>query len=151
MHYIRVLSLLGLLATGAIADQCTHWQHNPPAKKGESPPQIPLVNQTNLCGNNVQPYCCNNYQGESTSCSTMGEIPAAFLDARHATFDRLLTASDEGSTCDTTIVCCNADDVSPCLSDPSPCWNGWLTATQAVEICIGSIDVTIINNITIEG
>jgi hypothetical protein len=61
MYSIKVFTFLALLATGALA----------------APTPTESVNQSNVCGNGLQQYCCN----DSNSCSPMGEIPAAFPSA----------------------------------------------------------------------
>lgn len=55
--------------------------------------------------------------------------------------------SDESSTCGTTIVCCNANDVSPAVLTLPPYQYSQLIELQSIQICIGSINVNIVVNI----
>jgi hypothetical protein len=75
MHSIKALSLVVLFAAGALAGGPT-----PPRP---APTPIQLINQTNVCGNNVEPYCCNSEEGGTVTCAAIGEIRLRFLDAFH--------------------------------------------------------------------
>jgi hypothetical protein len=62
MHSITALSLLALLATGVLAAPTPEAGGPPPPTPPPSRPPppgtmpVPLIDQTNVCGNNVQPY-----------------------------------------------------------------------------------------------
>jgi len=62
-----------------------------------SQPTATVVSQTNQCGNDATPYCCNtDNKGKYTLCSLLST----------------------GSTCSQTTVCCNANNsIQVCLGD----------------------------------
>jgi hypothetical protein len=97
MLLANVLALVALLATGALAAPGGGGQKPPPPPPPPKP-SPPTVKQSNYCGNGVTPYCCDNgaLWGGYTSCTSIAQ----------------------GATCDTTIVCCNANDsIQVCLGN----------------------------------
>jgi hypothetical protein len=98
MQLTNILALVALLATGALAAPGQQKPPPPPPK-----PSPPTVKQSNYCGNGVTPYCCDNgaWFGGYTSCVSIAQ----------------------GATCDTTIVCCNAND--------------------SIQVCLGNTNVNI--------
>lgn len=70
MHMTKVFAFATILAAGALAAPAA--EANPPKP---TPPQNPpqptqtTVNQSNACGNNATPYCCNtDNKGKYTTC-----------------------------------------------------------------------------------
>jgi len=75
MHYINALSLLAILPIGALASPINLTN----LLGSLGPGQNNQVTQTNYCGNNVQPVCCNAVGG-TTTCANMSEISAELLN-----------------------------------------------------------------------
>ncbi|MCJ1245560.1 hypothetical protein MMC30_002764 [Trapelia coarctata] len=91
MHYLKTLTLTALLFGSALA--APNVKPTKPAKPTPTPGPV----QTNVCGNNDAPYCCNTDGfGFYTTCY-------------------VLTG---GNVCSATTVCCNADNsVQVCLGN----------------------------------
>ena len=71
MHYIKALSLLAVLPIGALAGPINVADLLGNLGTGQGQQQN---GQVNICGNNVQPYCCDSTQGGNTHCTALSEI-----------------------------------------------------------------------------
>ncbi|KAK4986235.1 hypothetical protein LTR50_005464 [Elasticomyces elasticus] len=71
MHFSKIFAIAALFASGALAAPAAEAEA---AHKPTPRPQPTVVSQSNSCGNNAMPYCCNtdNY-GAYTTCSVMDE------------------------------------------------------------------------------
>jgi hypothetical protein len=67
MQLVKFLGLASLLAGTAFAAPAAE----PKPPKPSSPAST--VTQTNVCGNNVTPYCCNADNGGISNCNALGK------------------------------------------------------------------------------
>jgi hypothetical protein len=139
MQLTNILALVALLATGALAAP----GHQPPAPPPK--PSPPTVKQSNFCGNGVTPYCCDNGSlfGGFTSCVSIGMSAFSPSNSIHSRLTRHCIA--QGATCDTTIVCCNANDVCTFLFYQTYL-SQLLTPTnpsQSIQVCLGNTNVNV--------
>ena len=85
MHFAKYLALAALIATGALAAPAAEANPNKPAPPPPPPkptkptqpaqPSPTTVAQSNQCGNDATPYCCNtDNTGKYTTCSVLGTI-----------------------------------------------------------------------------
>ncbi|KAL8697959.1 MAG: hypothetical protein Q9224_002071 [Gallowayella concinna] len=131
MHFTKFLTLVGFLATAAIA--APNAEPNPPKPTKPSPsPSAPA--QQNACGNGAQPYCCNtDSKGAYNSCyafrtfsafPTTGSPPlgASLLDPVQPLVANDYNTTEFSSQCSQTTVCCNAQN--------------------SVQVCIGNAEIT---------
>src|SRR5881227_98846 len=79
MHPFKVLSTLALLAIGVLASPAPvpgkPPRPPPPPPSRPAPTPVQLISQSNVCGNNVSPYCCSSVNGGSVTCSAIGATP----------------------------------------------------------------------------
>ncbi|RMJ22418.1 hypothetical protein PHISP_06719 [Aspergillus sp. HF37] len=109
MRLTPICAILSIAVAGAYASPWGGWHPDEPEKPEK--PEKPTVHKTqsNVCGNGVQPYCCNNeaFYGGNVDC-------------------RPLSQSD---VCSTTIVCCNSQDsISTCIGNVNidrDAWGWW--------------------------
>ncbi|KAJ9616546.1 hypothetical protein H2200_000265 [Cladophialophora chaetospira] len=84
MHFTKYFALAALIATGALAvpvAEPNKPKPNPPPKPAQ--PTATTVSQTNQCGNNAQPYCCDtDGKGAYTVCKVLGKTPRIILHCR---------------------------------------------------------------------
>ena len=72
MQLIKVISLAALFAGTAFAAPAAEADAKPP--KPKKPSFTTTVTQTNICGNNVTPYCCNSdNKGGYVDCKATGK------------------------------------------------------------------------------
>jgi hypothetical protein len=82
MQLIKVFGLAALLAGTAFAAPAAEAEAGRPKPPKPTAPPAP-VTQTNVCGNNVAPYCCNtDNKGKVTTCNAMGKWGLSFLPPR---------------------------------------------------------------------
>ncbi|EON69205.1 hypothetical protein W97_08464 [Coniosporium apollinis CBS 100218] len=105
MHFTKVFALVAIFATGALAAPVAEADATPPkpVKPVINKPKINIATQTNVCGNGVTPFCCTSDNKGSSSCKAMSQ----------------------GAICQTTIVCCNAQD--------------------SLQVCTGNINVIVVS------
>ncbi|KAJ9656925.1 hypothetical protein H2201_008364 [Coniosporium apollinis] len=100
MHFTKVFALAAIFATGVFAAPVAEAEPaNPPPRP--SRPRPTQISQNNYCGNGVAPYCCASDKFGFSNCVAM----------------------TQGSQCQTTIVCCNAQ--------------------QSIQVCTGNINVIV--------
>jgi hypothetical protein len=78
MQLINFVGLAALLAGTAIAAPAAEAGKppKPPKPTGSAPT---TVVQSNVCGNNVTPYCCNGDNAGNANCNAMGKRDLSFL------------------------------------------------------------------------
>lgn len=109
MQFNQICALLAFAV--AVVSAAPGGGHAPPPKP--APPAPPTLQQSNYCGNNVEPYCCNSEEGfgQLTSCVSIGMGHPRILRL-FSSYKMLIYWSGQSSTCDGTVVCCNSNEVS---------------------------------------
>jgi hypothetical protein len=80
MHCGKYFALAALIVTGVVAAPAA--EPNPPKPNPPPKPAQPTpVQQTNQCGNNATPYCCDtDGKGAYTTCKVLGMILSFFCE-----------------------------------------------------------------------
>lgn len=78
MHFTKYFAIVAFIATGVLASPMPGKAPPPPPPKPAPPPppsQPTTVSQSNTCGNNATPYCCNtDSKGAYTTCKVLGMV-----------------------------------------------------------------------------
>lgn len=130
MFFARISTVAFLAITGVSAGKGR-------PKHGTSPPAS-IVSQANQCGNDATPYCCNNEvkHGGEANCNSMGTPSPG-----EAAMSKLTLASDQSSICDTTVICCNANEVSWPIRRMDNGARADVTSLQSIQVCAGNVIV----------
>lgn len=77
MHFTKVFALAAIFATGALAAPVAEADATTPTRPKKpvvNRPKINIVNQSNVCGNGVTPFCCSQDGFGKTSCKAFGKL-----------------------------------------------------------------------------